>query len=286
MTGIHKIYRRDDQPFAQVPNSAIRDPEISPNAFRLLAYLMSHQDGYGLTYQQIERQTALGRFAINGAIQNLTAKGWLKTESTTMPDGRFGPKAWYVLNPDSRSSEHLTSVGNSTAVDSTVEQPTDNKNTTLEEEHLEEVITHSSQIIKDKFEEFWEAYPLKKGKNDALRAFTKASRETDPDCIAKGAHALAMDPNLPPKQFIPYPATWINRAGWEDEPYPERERTKEELEAIRKAQYERQKVKDREQSQRLLEDARRAKETASAPPQCQHGSSIVRCKICLRANAT
>ncbi len=284
-TGVHKVYRRDNQPFAQVPNSAIRDPEITPNAFRLLAYLMSHQDGYGLTYQQIERQTGLGRFAINGAIHNLEAKGWLETKATKQPNGQYGPKSWTVLNPDSRSSEHLTSVGNSTAVDSTVEQPTDNKNTTLEEEHLEEVIPHSSQTIKDRFNEFWEAYPLKKAKNDALKAFEKACRDTDPECIVRGAQALARDPNLPPKQFIPYPATWINRAAWDDEPYPARERTKEELDAIRKAQYELQKVKDRQNSQRLLEDVRRAQETASPPPQCQHGQSIVRCKTCLR-NAT
>jgi predicted transcriptional regulator len=91
MSGVYKIYRHDSQPFAQVPNSAIRDPEISPNAFRLLAYLMSHKEGYELTYGQIERQTTLGRYAINEAIKVLTEKGWLRTERTKKDNGQFWP---------------------------------------------------------------------------------------------------------------------------------------------------------------------------------------------------
>ena len=69
-TGVQKIYRLDDQPFAQIPRQAIRDRRINQNGFRLLAYLMSHQHGYELTYGQIERETGLGRWAINAAIAN------------------------------------------------------------------------------------------------------------------------------------------------------------------------------------------------------------------------
>jgi predicted transcriptional regulator len=125
MSGVYKIYRHDSQPFAQVPNSAIRDPEISPNAFRLLAYLMSHKEGYELTYGQIERQTTLGRYAINEAIKVLTDKGWLRTERTKKDNGQFGPTSFHILDPESVDSvADDSSVGHST-----VEQPTDIKKT-------------------------------------------------------------------------------------------------------------------------------------------------------------
>jgi predicted transcriptional regulator len=129
MSGVYKIYRHDSQPFAQVPNSAIRDPEISPNAFRLLAYLMSHKEGYELTYGQIERQTTLGRYAINEAIKVLTEKGWLRTERTKKDNGQFGPTSFHILDPEAvHSVADDSSVGHSN-----VEQPTDIKNTkTLE----------------------------------------------------------------------------------------------------------------------------------------------------------
>jgi predicted transcriptional regulator len=125
MSGVYKIYRHDSQPFAQVPNSAIRDPEISPNAFRLLAYLMSHKEGYELTYGQIERQTTLGRYAINEAIKVLTDKGWLRTERTKKDNGQFGPTSFHILDPEAvDSTADVSSEGHST-----MERPTDIKNT-------------------------------------------------------------------------------------------------------------------------------------------------------------
>ena len=128
MSGVYKIYRHDSQPFAQVPNSAIRDPEISPNAFRLLAYLMSHKEGYELTYGQIERQTTLGRYAINEAIRVLTDKGWLRTERTKKDNGQFGPTSFHILDPE-QPDEVNSVAGDSSAGHSTMEQPTDIKNT-------------------------------------------------------------------------------------------------------------------------------------------------------------
>ena len=125
MSGVYKIYRHDSQPFAQVPNSAIRDPEISPNAFRLLAYLMSHKEGYELTYGQIERQTTLGRYAINEAIRVLTVKGWLRTERTKKDNGQFGPTSFHILDPEAVDSV----ADDSSEGHSTVEQPTDIKKT-------------------------------------------------------------------------------------------------------------------------------------------------------------
>jgi predicted transcriptional regulator len=138
MSGVYKIYRHDSQPFAQVPNSAIRDPEISPNAFRLLAYLMSHKEGYELTYGQIERQTTLGRYAINEAIRVLTTKGWLRTERTKKDNGQFGPTSFHILDPDA-----VDSVADDSSVDdSTMEQPTDIKNTN----YLENTKTKEKQL--------------------------------------------------------------------------------------------------------------------------------------------
>jgi hypothetical protein len=271
-SGIRKLYRRDNQPFAQIPNDAIRDPEITSGAFRLLAYLMSHQDGYELTYSQIERQTGMGRYAINEGIKVLETKGWLTTERTQGPDGRFGPKSWTVLNP--------TSVGNSTAGDSTVEKPTDNKNTTLRED--KELRTLAQDKLEPGFIDFWNIYPRRVGKAAAWKAFIKARKDTELETIIDGAARLAQDRNLPPKQFIPHPATWLGRAGWEDEPYPERQRTKEELEAIRAEKVARDREKALNSTLRLRAEQLEAEAKASPPPKCPHGASIVSCRQCLR----
>ena len=204
MSGVYKIYRHDSQPFAQVPNSAIRDPEISPNAFRLLAYLMSHKEGYELTYGQIERQTTLGRYAINEAIRVLTDKGWLRTERTKKDNGQFGPTSFHILDP-----EGVDSVADDSSVGhSTMEQPTDNKN------------TNSLENTKDKeqhlkaFDEFWKLYPKKIAKADALKAWSKATKLKTADELLKLTKAYA-EGKLPEDKYIPYPASWLNKGLYE-----------------------------------------------------------------------
>jgi len=270
-TGVRKLYRQDNQPFAQVPNDAIRDPEITPGGFRLLAYLMSHQDGYELTYSQIERQTGMGRYAINEGIKNLEAKGWLKTESTKAADGRFGPKAWTVLNP--------TTVGNSTAGDSTTEKPTDNKNKTLKEYKDKEVLGQNE--FDRLFDEFWQVYPRKVGKEAARKAFAKTVRDEAP-VIVEGATRFANDPYLPQdKNFIPHPATWLNAGRWLDEPLPPRERSKDELALIAAEQARKAREASLKATEALMRESAQAKAQAAPPPKCEHGNSIVSCKPCL-----
>jgi hypothetical protein len=114
MSGVHKVVREAGYPFTMVPNEAVRDPRLSSTAFRLLAYLMSHENGYELTYRQIERQTGMGRFAINEGIKALTALGWLRVERPKRPNGQYGPKAWHLLNPATVGNSTMESVHSGT----------------------------------------------------------------------------------------------------------------------------------------------------------------------------
>lgn len=74
-----------------------------------------------------------------------------------------------------------------------------------------------------RFDEFWDAYPRKVGKQKARGKYTAAvKRAEDEQTVIDGAHRLANDPNLPEAKFIPHPTTWLERDGWEDEPLPSR----------------------------------------------------------------
>jgi hypothetical protein len=74
-----------------------------------------------------------------------------------------------------------------------------------------------------RFDSFWAAYPKKRSKGQAERAWMKIC----PDEAlfkeimsglekAKISHDWVKDGG----QFIPYPATWLNAKGWEDEHVP------------------------------------------------------------------
>jgi uncharacterized protein YdaU (DUF1376 family) len=66
------------------------------------------------------------------------------------------------------------------------------------------------------FERFYTAYPLHKGRGQAIRAFKKAIQKTDVETLIRGAKAYAADPSRKP-EFTKHPATWLNAESWADD---------------------------------------------------------------------
>ncbi len=66
------------------------------------------------------------------------------------------------------------------------------------------------------FEKFWEAWPRRVDKPKALNAWAEAIKSVSTDTIVNAARAYRDSPNLPEQRFIPYPATWLGRRGWEE----------------------------------------------------------------------
>lgn len=73
---------------------------------------------------------------------------------------------------------------------------------------------------KSRFEKFWETYPKHKSKGDAEKAFKKIN----PSDALLQIMLLSIEMqkqsrqwNRDDGQYIPYPATWLNRRCWEDE---------------------------------------------------------------------
>jgi hypothetical protein len=68
------------------------------------------------------------------------------------------------------------------------------------------------------FDEFWEAYPKKKAKADALKSWTKGecwkgAGNIITDVFNRANH----DPSWVDKQFVPNATTYLNGKRWEDE---------------------------------------------------------------------
>tara|TARA_R110000868_G_scaffold282909_2_gene543208 strand:- start:5477 stop:6226 length:750 start_codon:yes stop_codon:yes gene_type:complete len=209
-SGVHKLYRSDDRPFTMLPNEAVRNPKMTSNAFRLLAYLMSHEDGYDLRYEQIERQTSMGRHAINKAADNLADLGWLQVDRPRDDNNRFLPKSWTLLTP--------SSVTFSTVEPSHMEQFHSGKDyplkkNTNKEEHLEE----KNNDLEIEFDEFWDVYPKKADKRVALKSYKKALSRVDALTIYAGAVSYRDDPNRE-QAYTKNASTWLNADAWDNEP--------------------------------------------------------------------
>ena len=69
------------------------------------------------------------------------------------------------------------------------------------------------------FDEFWDAYPVKKSKPQAERAYRKALARTDHGTLIASLNAQRTWPSWR-DGFIPHAATWLNNDRWADEPSP------------------------------------------------------------------
>ena len=72
------------------------------------------------------------------------------------------------------------------------------------------------------FERFWEAYPRKVGKKSALRSWQRANDRPDTETIISeiSLQRNSQEWTKDGGAYIPHPATWINRGGWDDHVTP------------------------------------------------------------------
>jgi hypothetical protein len=117
---------------------------------------------------------------------------WL-TIGSGVTDSASGVTDW-VSRGDSSGKSGVTPVG------------TQNINITIKEP--------SMKTSNDRFDEFWNLYPKKIAKADALKAWNKATKKKTADELLKLTKAYA-EGKLPDTKYIPYPASWLNKELYE-----------------------------------------------------------------------
>lgn len=142
-----------------------------------------------------------------------------RNPASEVDSGRFGNHLrWHVkreiLNPDCAFC--LESIGANRGDDrgesGTTSHPTSSPDPTRPDPN-----SASSQLERD-FEAWYLAYPRKRGKGQALKAYKAARKKTDAETLLVAVEVQR--PTLIAKgpDFVPYPATWLNGERWEDEP--------------------------------------------------------------------
>ena len=77
-----------------------------------------------------------------------------------------------------------------------------------------------ADVIRERFDRFWEAYPQKRGKGDARKVFEKlkpSAELTERMISAISAQKRTDQWTRERGQYIPNPATWLRQERWDDE---------------------------------------------------------------------
>lgn len=179
---------------------------------------------------------------IECALHSLAAKGCVSLYEV---DGR--PYFWFptwaehqrIQTKKSKYPDPLNGISRNLTVIHRESPPESNPIQSESESESEYESNPNTAAPRDAFGTFWEAYPKKKSKGDAEKAW----KQVKPDAETVGLILLAVEQQKQSKdwkkdngQFIPYPATWLRAKGWEDEPQenaasgePERRKTFSEI---------------------------------------------------------
>lgn len=251
-----------DESFTRIPNAWVRDRRLSLKAIGLLVQLLSHSPGWRVSVASLATNNDCGVELIRSAMKELIDAGYIRRRQERI-ETRFGEAVYETCDPSSAfPSTAFPSSG----------KPTPKKNNVKK--------TKEKNVYADSyFEDFWAAYPRKVGRQAAYRSFLSLMIKTEPVLMIAGAQRLAGDPNLPQKQYIPYPATWLNRHGWLDEALPAREQSIEDKQE--QALIERR-AADLRHAAKLQEQDRQIRESAEPMPLCKHGKKLPLCLPCCR----
>lgn len=89
-----------ERDFTQLPNQYARDKRLSWVARGILAWLMTHGDGFQVTMQNLEQESwKEGREATRAAVRELEARGYLHRQEVRRRGGQRGAHRWYLLDP-------------------------------------------------------------------------------------------------------------------------------------------------------------------------------------------
>jgi len=143
--------------------------------------------------RDIQELVELGELKVE--LQNAPTKTQYKTNlywitiSSGVTDSASGVTDW-VSRGDSSGKSGVTPVG------------TQNINITIKEPSLKSDL--------ESFETFWLLYPKKVAKADALKAWKQATKKKTADELIGLVKAYS-ESKLPDQQYIPYPASWLNK---------------------------------------------------------------------------
>lgn len=116
--------------------------------------------------------------------------------------------------------KHTLSIGYQKAIHSLQEQEQEQEEETEEEEETETGTPITPP--ESPFDKFWRQYPRRVGKGDAEKAWGKHGCDKILENILAAVDRckVSADWKKNAGEFIPHPATWLNRRGWEDELLP------------------------------------------------------------------
>jgi len=173
---------------------------------KILPYDSVQNGDFSHWLQELEQIKAIIPFEANGE-HFYYIRNFLKYQKVNRPSDKRNPIPPPSITGDSRHTHDILSGK-------------------TEFKQKQKQSLNNTCAVSECFQKFWKAYPKKKSKGDAEKAFKaiKPDEQLLATMIATIERAKTSEQwQKDNGQFIPYPATWLRAKGWEDECTPKQE---------------------------------------------------------------
>lgn len=215
---VQKLRIKKGFSYTSVSNKVIQNLK-NYEALGLYTYLLSLPNDWVFYKKHLAEHAHLGRDKINKLLQILATHNLIEYAQVRNEEGRFAQLDLHVKDGSDFKIIDLKECAPFTEKPLTV-------NRLLVNTHYKEnnnkininKIFCASKNAHDGFNEFWEAYPRKKDKQVAEKAWVKngLSKKVGEILLAL-ENQKANDAQWKDSKFVPYPATYLNGKRWEDE---------------------------------------------------------------------
>lgn len=97
------------------------------------------------------------------------------------------------------------------------QEPSSNFSAGTGEQGIRGTVTSASADAERDFEDWYQHYPRKRGKGQALTAYKKARKTVAHETLVSALKAQTSVITSKGTEFVPYPATWLNGQRWDDD---------------------------------------------------------------------
>lgn len=209
-------------PYTNVLNDLIWDKRLRPQTKWILIAMLSLPDDWDYSIRGLAKKTGLAKETISKMLAELEQAGYLKRKPQRHDEGGRFAGTEYILTdvPGQFEGSGGAPCPNSpcTVEPCTVNSPQQNNK---QQNNINTPYSPPKGDGADTlFDQFWAAYPYKKAKEKARRAWKRLN--PSPELCRVMAAALELDKKSAAwtkdgGRYIPYPATWLNGKRWEDE---------------------------------------------------------------------
>lgn len=210
--------------FIKLPIEALSDARLSHRDLRVLMALYSFGANPGdVVWPSRETLSELSKLHwthVSVSVKRLQEFGWILTKK----GGQQGNS--YTLLKPGKVAESAMVAETATVAESVIKGSQNGYPLyRTDQEQTKDLVIPPNPPRRDTgelFARFWAAYPLKRSKGTAERAFAKL-KPNEPllaEILVGLERAKTSDPRFTGGEYIPYPATWLNAKGWQDEAAP------------------------------------------------------------------